>query len=198
MLSTDKVTILDAIWDLPGFWPIKNLFSRNWPAEILLFVWQSLYAKRCLATQNCHSRIALTVLLFLLYHGSNLSHTHVLTLPMPAHALRRGALNAGPGTPNRAHNFARRRKIWHDRFSKANGAMACPKCIKAAVDKDHILTCGAHSVTPCSNMPLMVTCNPCKKATRSVKLVKIPITTAEAKWQNTSLPTPSDTLAAMQ
>ena len=47
-------------------------------------------------------------------------------------------------------------------------------------------------------MPLMVLCNVCKKATRSVKLVKIAITTAEAKQQNTSPPTASVTPSATQ
>ena len=44
----------------------------------------------------------------------------------------------------------------------------------------------------------MVMCNLCKKATRSVKVVKIAITTAEAKLQSASLPTASVTPAAMQ
>ena len=89
-------------------------------------------------------------------------------------------------------------KIWHDRFSKAKGAIACPKCIESAVNEDHTATCGTLSVTPSPNMPLMVMCNVCKKATRSAKPVNIAITAAEAKLQSASLPTPSVTPAAMQ
>ena len=44
----------------------------------------------------------------------------------------------------------------------------------------------------------MVMCNVCKKATRSVKVVKIAITTAEATLQSASPPTASVTPASMQ
>ena len=44
----------------------------------------------------------------------------------------------------------------------------------------------------------MVMRNVCKKTTRSVKVVKIAITTAEAKLQSASPPTASVTPAAMQ
>ena len=88
-------------------------------------------------------------------------------------------------------------KFWHNRFSKAKGAIACPKCKESAVDKDHTPTCGTLSLTPSSNTPLMVMCSVCKKATRSVKAVKIAITTAEAILQKASLPAASVTSAAM-
>ena len=83
-------------------------------------------------------------------------------------------------------------------FRRQKGAIACLRCIESAVDKDHTLTCGTPSLTPSSNMPLMVICNVCKKATRSVKLVKSAITTAEAKLQSASLPTASVTPATTQ
>ena len=118
---------------------------------------------------------------------------------MPAHARAAAAPGtAGQGRQTEPTISPEEAKIWLDRFSKAKGAIACPKCIESAVDKDHTPTCGTLSLTPSSNMPLMVMCNACKKATRSVKLVKIAITTAEAKWQNTSPPTVSVTPSAMQ
>ena len=48
---------------------------------------------------------------------------------------------------------------------------------------------------PSFNVPLMVTCNACKKATRAVKVVKMAITAAEAKLQSAPLdsPTPAAT-----
>ena len=118
---------------------------------------------------------------------------------MPAHT----RASAAPGTPGKRSQTGptispEEAKIWHDRFSKAKGAIACPKCIESTVDKDYIPTCDTLSLTPSSNIPLMVKCNVCKKATRSVKFVKIAITAAEAELQSASLPTHSVTSAAMQ
>ena len=88
---------------------------------------------------------------------------------------------SGHGTQTEPQISLQEAKIWHERFSKVKSTIACPKCIEAAVDKDHTPTCGTLTLTPSSNTPLMVTCTVCKKATRSVKSVKIAITTAESK-----------------
>ena len=119
---------------------------------------------------------------------------------MPAHERAAAAPGtAGQGSQTEPIISPEEAQIWHDRFSKAKGVIACPECIQSAVDQDHPNPrCGTLSLTPGSNIPLMVMCNICKKATQSVKVVKIAITTAEAELKSASPPTPSVTPAAMQ
>ena len=71
---------------------------------------------------------------------------------MPAHT--RAA--AAPGTPGQGSQIEptispEEATFWHNRCSKAKGAIACLKCIVSAVDKDHIPTCGPNASVPGGN-----------------------------------------------
>ena len=66
-------------------------------------------------------------------HFANAGHTRATAAPR----------TTGRGNQTEPTISPEEAKIWHERFSKEKGAIACPKCIESAVEKDHTPTSGA-------------------------------------------------------